>query len=44
MNKSKLLTFKINQSTDIQWRNRDINNYLHEDKKNFVRFIKQETF
>ena len=40
MNQSKLFTFKKNQSHDIQWRNRDINNYFYERKKNFVGLIR----
>ena len=39
MNQSKLFTLKKNQSHDIQWCNRDINNYFYEGKKNFVRLI-----
>ena len=38
MNQSKLFTLKKNQSSDIQWRNRDINNYFYEGKKNFFRY------
>ena len=39
-----MFTFKSKQSLYIQRRNRDMNNYLHENKKNFVRLIKQEIF
>ena len=33
---------KISQLIDTQWRNRDINNYFYESKKNIVVLIKRE--
>ena len=39
-----MFTFKSKQLLYIQRRNHDMNNYLYENKKNFVRLIKQEIF
>ena len=39
-----MFTFKGKQSPYIQRRNRDMNNYFYENKKNFIRLIKQEIF
>ena len=45
-----MLMFNLNEPShvshlaDSQWRNRDINNYFYECKKNIVLLIKRETF